>query len=684
MRVRVVLLLCIASVGALAIFNAGWRVASTLRECYIVRHSQQTLSGLWTAIELNAAMGKEREVLFGRWLSSEPSPAGLSSDLLSDDAFERVIANSGMYVAADIATLHTDIAAMRNARRQVIEAEQRPWEAGSANLLDGYLSASGVAERALSGITELLQQQLTRSSPESSNLAKALRLAQIESSIESLRRSVVALQVLDPEESRHSLRQMTDVTARRDYIWEQIKLSLADRADMDVFGALLEKISTKLDGDARKADMYILDILHKSGDQSADVERYLASRQPVIDELISLRDIAHHELTARLASDERVEFSGLAFALLSVVAALVITATASWQVLRRVARPLSELTGVVTRIAQDELDMAVPGGERRDELGDLARAVLILQERSAEAKRLRQTAAGEQQRKLDAARLLIDAARAFEQSSGTRLVQVQSEESSLKSVVVALDEFRNRGELLSTGAADDATRAASSVNALAVAVDKVVDTARVVSGRMERAGAVANSAASEATSALSHIGELTDMAARIGTMVDAIAKIANRTKLLSLNATIEAARAGVAGRGFAVVASEVKSLASQTAQATDEVAAHVTGIQLATSRATTGIQTLVAQVGALSEAAAAVAAAVEQQGAATDQIAFAAQRAAAGTEQAAAQVLTFQASATRARSIAASLPGIADGITGSMTALRSEINRFLTTVREVA
>ena len=177
------------------------------------------------------------------------------------------------------------------------------------------------------------------------------------------------------------------------------------------------------------------------------------------------------------------------------------------------------------------------------------------------------------------------------------------------------------------------------------------------------------------------IGKLSRAAQEIGDVVKLITAIAEQTNLLALNATIEAARAGDAGRGFAVVASEVKSLASQTAKATDEISNQIAGMQGATQESVTAIKEIGGTIGKISEIASTIAAAVEEQGSATQEIARSVQNVARGTQDAAGNVMQVNRGATETGSASEDVLNSARTLTTESTRLREELDRFMANIR---
>jgi methyl-accepting chemotaxis protein len=192
---------------------------------------------------------------------------------------------------------------------------------------------------------------------------------------------------------------------------------------------------------------------------------------------------------------------------------------------------------------------------------------------------------------------------------------------------------------------------------------------------------IASEAVAEAQATTEHVSRLSKAASRIGDVVELISTIAGQTNLLALNATIEAARAGDAGRGFAVVASEVKALAEQTSKATGEIGQQIADIQAATRQSSDAIGQISATIERLSEISGTIAASVEQQGAATQEISRNVQLAASGTQRVSASIVDVQRGANETGSASSQVLSSARALTSESHRLKSEMGRFLGTVR---
>ena len=306
---------------------------------------------------------------------------------------------------------------------------------------------------------------------------------------------------------------------------------------------------------------------------------------------------------------------------------------------RQLVRPVARLTKVTSRMAEGDLGVDVPGTGRHDEMGKLAQAVEVFR---GHAIRIRQGAAQQEtehrrnRRKMQSEILALTNALDEEVSGAIGTVMVQAD--SMLDTATAMDGTVARMRDSGQSAAASAAAANGSVDAVAAAAEQLSGSVAEISRQVGHSSRIAGEAEEEAGKVNRIVSGLAQEAAAVGEVVDLINTIASQTNLLALNATIEAARAGDAGKGFAVVAHEVKALANQTAQATDRIANQIGAIQRATDDAVTAISAIVSTVGTVSDISGSIAAAVEQQNAATREIANAAQNAAQGTQEVASHM----------------------------------------------
>jgi methyl-accepting chemotaxis protein len=349
---------------------------------------------------------------------------------------------------------------------------------------------------------------------------------------------------------------------------------------------------------------------------------------------------------------------------------------------RRITRPILKLTDVTHRLAEGDTAATVPEVDRRDEIGTMAQAIAILKDRSAEATRL---AADQDRLKADAVlerqAAMHKLADGFEASVKSVVDAMAASATDMKTSANSMSRAAATTSGETSAAAAAAEETSTNVGTVAAATEELSSSIQEISRQIAQSSLIASNAVSEADRANQTMASLENSAKRVGDIVALISGIAEQTNLLALNATIEAARAGEAGKGFAVVASEVKSLATQTAKATEEIQATVAAIQSMTGTAVTAIQGIGGIVARMNEITGAVAAAAEEQGAATSEIAGNIQQAASSAKQVSGSVTTAQGAASETGAIADNVLGAAGRLSVEAERLKSEVTGFLAQVR---
>jgi methyl-accepting chemotaxis protein len=361
---------------------------------------------------------------------------------------------------------------------------------------------------------------------------------------------------------------------------------------------------------------------------------------------------------------------------------LMLTLIAAWAVERDISGSLGRLRAAMTRLAGGDRTTAIPGAERRDEVGDMAKAVLVFQEGMTETERLRNAQeearqeAGANQRAA-----LIQLADAFESTVGGLVGTLSSSSTNLEATARSMTGTASLNNEQAATVASAADEASAGLQTVASAAEELTASIGEISRQVAHSSKISMQSVEDARRTDALVRTLADGADKIGTVVGLIADIASRTNLLALNATIEAARAGDAGKGFAVVASEVKSLANQTGKATEEIGAQVAQIQAATKQVVEAIRGISATIEEVSAISTAIAVAVEQQGAAATEIAHNVQQ----TSLAARAVTTgiggvSQVAAETGAAAGQVLTAAAD-LSKQAERLSSEANNFVASVR---
>ncbi|PPQ36169.1 methyl-accepting chemotaxis protein [Rhodopila globiformis] len=303
-------------------------------------------------------------------------------------------------------------------------------------------------------------------------------------------------------------------------------------------------------------------------------------------------------------------------------ATLVIALLAAWLVNRDIAVSLGSLKAAMDHLAKGDLNTSIPGAERRDEVGGMARAVLVFKDTMLEAERLRaEQEAVKQHAAAERASVLNRMADGFQDQIGHLVQSLSARSAELEATARSVTSTADQSNQQAASIAAAAEQASGGLHTVAAAAEELTASIGEITRQVAQSARISGAAVEDARRTDAIVRALATGAEKIGAVVGLISNIASQTNLLALNATIEAARAGEAGKGFAVVASEVKSLATQTGKATEEIAAQVTEIQAATQQAVEAISGIATTITEVSTIAATIATAVGQQGEATAEIA---------------------------------------------------------------
>ena len=432
---------------------------------------------------------------------------------------------------------------------------------------------------------------------------------------------------------------------------------------VDAYAAAAAQAAAFVEDDAFNATMFM-----------TDAEMKFAAAQQKVSTLVAAAvelDGAMDEQMSALMSTRRL------VTIVSAVAAIVFCIGMSTLLGQLISRPIVTMTASMRQLADGDLTIAIPESDRKDEVGQMAQAMLVFKDNALKARELQaaaEKAHGENVRRHAA---MDRHTQDFGAAAAGVMASLAQSAAAIRETASEMSQAAQRTHERAASTADGSAAAATNLAAVAAAAEEMSASINEISQQVTRATQAAQAAVQRASATDAKVASMAALADRIGDVVKLITDIAGQTNLLALNATIEAARAGEAGKGFAVVAGEVKGLATQTAKATDEIAAQIAAIRAATAEAVTAVRDVATAIGEVEQVATAIAAAVEEQAASTREIAAGVQSvtvSAQDANQAMQEVSTIAEQTDRASTKV--LAGAGD-VGRDADTLRSEVTHFL-------
>jgi methyl-accepting chemotaxis protein len=368
-------------------------------------------------------------------------------------------------------------------------------------------------------------------------------------------------------------------------------------------------------------------------------------------------------------------------ALSIAVAAIVLGIGIGFVVARGITRPIVAMTGAMGHLAGGDLETAIPEQGRKDEIGGMADAVQVFKDNMIRNKEMAEKEAAAMEARVQRARLIGELTENFDRSVGAVVKTVASAATEMQATATAMSSTAEETARQATAVAAASEQASANVQTVASATEELTSSIGEIGSQVSESTRVVEQAVHQATATDEKVRGLHEAAQKIGEVVQLINDIAMQTNLLALNATIEAARAGESGKGFAVVASEVKTLATRTAKATDEIAAEVRSIQEATQDSAAAIKEITATIARVSEIATTIASAVEEQGAATQEISRNVQQAATGTKEVSSNIVSVTGAAQETGTAATQLLAGSGELAKQAEIIRAEVEKYVTGVK---
>jgi methyl-accepting chemotaxis protein len=686
MRVRTVFLCCFVAVSVPGLAASAW-LAGTAWTRWGEARSAEAATRVVSAVQrAQTAFVTESGLLLAASLSAQPDRdalqrGGRTTDELLSAARLSLVASGGDARQAEEAA-----AALAGLRRQ-LEAllGKPPAERDPAFGREVLAQRVAWGER-LATLAEAAARQAVGNAPQLATVIdiamEAVAMREAAGRRNLMMNSWVAGQAIPLDDYVTAER----LTGRVEQAWGAIRLQLAMLRDAPALQAAAATLRQAYEG--RDAPNWYRLLAwgraRATGTAPAWHETVAAFRAwsvPAQAEILVLRDAALDQVLADSAALASASRAWVGAALALVLLALLATLGSAALLLRRVLRPLQAVTGAVEGIAAGDLQRAVPGLGRGDELGKMAAAVETLRIASLDREAMAASRLAERAAKAEQAERLGALVQGFEAEAAEMLRTVAAAATELDATAGAMIATARQGTTRAAAVASASGQASANVQAVAASVEELSVSIAEVAQQVGAGAAVARRAAGHARGTDATVQSLAQAAGRIGEMVRLIGDIAGQTNLLALNATIEAARAGEAGKGFAVVASEVKALAGQTARATEEIGAQIAAMQGETARTVEAIATIARTVEEIDTTSAAIAAATEQQAAATREIGRAVAEAASGTSDAAEHAAGMREEAERTGASAGDLRQASGELARQAETMRGTVGAFLERLR---
>lgn len=411
------------------------------------------------------------------------------------------------------------------------------------------------------------------------------------------------------------------------------------------------------------------------GEMAQATEGIVADADQLLGQFASAENALRADMAGQvLVAEREIAIASILGALIGFAFAILLG--------NRISRPIMGIAGVMNRLSSDDLDVEIPARERRDEIGVMSKAVQVFKENALRNRELEDQARAQEARMVQERRDLMErTANDFDASVGDIIAAVASAADELQATANSMSRLASRATEETAAVAAATEEASGNVDSVASATEELNASISEISRQVSLSADIMRKAVAQAQSTYKSMQGLVEAAQDIDTVLKLISDIASQTNLLALNATIEASRAGDAGRGFAVVANEVKTLAEQTAKATDEISRQIENVQSRTKIAASDVETIGQTIGDMDGVTATIASAIEQQAVATREISHNIEQAADGTRIVSSNTVSVSNAVHEAGTAANDVLGASGELSENFAKLRRATGDFLQTIR---
>ncbi|MEW6125084.1 MAG: methyl-accepting chemotaxis protein [Pseudomonadota bacterium] len=685
MRVRGLFLLSISLIGAVAMAGGVVFAIGEWRKWQQATAAQELMEVLANLAYLSERLSVERGD-YNQLLLSENAAAAKPTTTRADESLAAIAATKSALDGADAKMVDEAfakiVAGVKAARAQADAQIVKPLAQRAPDAASRYITDTTSLLAAVSRLSDTLELRVSDNNAEIGRLAAMARLSLMMRDIGGRRSTMLTTyfgnqKPITPAQVEQFYMYEGQIRA----LWSMLEHAVSELRDLPGIEAAAERAKaefmTGLGAESLAAFQGAL-----NGKPAFTVDAWRARVRPALVAALAPRDAAF--TAADAMSDEHMAQARTGFIGAMVLCSVILLVVVGFAIFitRRVVQPIRVMAVDIEKIAQGVLDVNVVGLARKDEIGEIARAVEVLRNNSIEMVRL-QAEQGAMREKMEVERRTAfqDVADELDRAVGRIAGAVSATSEELQASARAMAGMAESTSHRSGEASEAAQMAATMVETVAAAAEELSASVDQIGTQVEESTRIAGVAVQEANDAAGKITRLLEAARRIGDILSLITNIAGQTNLLALNATIEAARAGEAGRGFAVVASEVKNLADQTAKATAEIEAQISTVQSATDDAVKAISDIAETIGEISEIAGSIASAVSQQSAATQEIAHSISRASDGARGATSNMAEVSRTAAETGSAASQLLEASSELSRTSSDLRNATDSFVTRIR---